>query len=430
MASTFLPGPPKDAYKFWQDKVPMSKKAFNALAEDDRVKAFVVGGMAKGDMLQAMHDSIGNALATGQSMKAWKKDVRQLFDDKGWNQLQGFRLENIFRTNIQTAYSVGRYRQMMDASESRPYWRYSAINDSRTRASHSALHGRVVRADDSFWDTFYPPNGYRCRCTVTSLSERDLERKGYKVESIEPGQILEIPSGPQKGRAVPVMPDNNFRENPGKQYWKADTSRYRADVKQAVLKDITRACPDDFCGPCEFAETDCFKRLKRHLSKTDLEDLQTVVWADGIRTNTPIKDWIDTALKAPKPGGEFYPLGNLPPQLLSGMKKQPRLAVVAIEDAAVAGMAKEITSAGESVLADKLKALPEYLAAAQWYLDPAGTSEPVALIQMSDSLWIKIRVMADKAIGKSKSMIANRILFEGVTDPGAFEGLERLTAAN
>ena len=160
MAFKFNPGPPEDAYKFWQDKVPMGRKEFNRLSKDERVKAFIVSGMAKGDQLTAMHRSIDQALANGQPMATWKKEIGQSFAAKGWEPLAGFRLDNIFRTNIQTAYSVGRYRQLTAVAESRPFWRYMAINDGRGRPSHEALHGRVVRHDDPFWDVFYPLNGF------------------------------------------------------------------------------------------------------------------------------------------------------------------------------------------------------------------------------------------------------------------------------
>lgn len=54
--------------------------------------------------------------------------------------------------------------------ELRPYWQYDAVNDSKTRPSHLAMDGRVFMADDPIWDTWFPPNGFKCRCTVKTLS--------------------------------------------------------------------------------------------------------------------------------------------------------------------------------------------------------------------------------------------------------------------
>lgn len=88
------------------------------------------------------------------------------------------RLNTIYRTNVQAAYSAARYQRMMDNIDHRPYWQYSAVSDERTRPSHLALNGRIYRYDDPFWSTFYPPNGFNCRCAVIALGERDLKRKG------------------------------------------------------------------------------------------------------------------------------------------------------------------------------------------------------------------------------------------------------------
>ena len=39
------------------------------------------------------------------------------------------------------------------------------------------LNGLVYRYDDPFWKSFYPPNGWRCRCRVNALSERNVKQK-------------------------------------------------------------------------------------------------------------------------------------------------------------------------------------------------------------------------------------------------------------
>lgn len=97
------------------------------------------------------------------------------------------RLNTIYRTNMQQAYSAARYQRYMDNVDNRPYWQYSAVGDQRTRPAHQALQGKIYRYDDPFWATFYPPNGFNCRCTVIALSERDLKRKGIdEVGSSEP----------------------------------------------------------------------------------------------------------------------------------------------------------------------------------------------------------------------------------------------------
>jgi SPP1 gp7 family putative phage head morphogenesis protein len=152
-------------------------------------------------------------------------------------------VDNIFRTNIQTAYSVGRYKQMMAVSEGRPYWQYSAVNDSRTRPTHRALHGKVYRADSKFWDTFYPPNGFRCRCSVKTLSERQVKQRGLDIgEGNGLGDLIE-PIDPVTGDrlpARPLMPDKGFETNPGKEAWNPDLSNYPDNLRIPLEKRLNK----------------------------------------------------------------------------------------------------------------------------------------------------------------------------------------------
>ena len=65
------------------------------------------------------------------------------------------RLALIYNVNTRVAYNAGRYTQMMNNTDTHPFWQYVAVMDSRTRPSHSALNGLVFRYDDPFWKTHY-----------------------------------------------------------------------------------------------------------------------------------------------------------------------------------------------------------------------------------------------------------------------------------
>jgi SPP1 gp7 family putative phage head morphogenesis protein len=89
--------------------------------------------------------------------------------------LNAYRLRTIYQTNMQTSYMVGRYQSFMANADDRPFWEYVAVMDSKTRQSHRAMHGRIFRYDDPFWDSFYPPNGFNCRCRVRARSREDID---------------------------------------------------------------------------------------------------------------------------------------------------------------------------------------------------------------------------------------------------------------
>ncbi len=63
------------------------------------------------------------------------------------------RLALIYNVNTRVAYNAGRYTQMMNNTDTHPFWQYVAVMDSRTRPSHSTLNGLVFRYDDPFWKT-------------------------------------------------------------------------------------------------------------------------------------------------------------------------------------------------------------------------------------------------------------------------------------
>lgn len=218
----FEPLPIDEAIEFWRNKVQLSPRQFAQLADEAKNLAFAVSGIAKGDELTTVFEALNRAIAQGDSFGEFKKQIREIVERRGWTGKKAWRVENIFRTNIQTAYSVGRYRQMMEVRQSRPYWQYSAVNDSRTRPTHRAMHGLVFPSDHAFWKTWYPPNGYNCRCGVVTLSKAEMEREGLKAETKDPtGKLIE-PIDPKTGNrmlARPLLPDPGFAHNPGETVW-------------------------------------------------------------------------------------------------------------------------------------------------------------------------------------------------------------------
>lgn len=62
---------------------------------------------------------------------------------------------------------------------------YRTVGDSRVRPDHAMLNGIVKPIDDPFWRTYYPPNGWRCRCTVMNTAEKVTEGE-FEDKSVKP----------------------------------------------------------------------------------------------------------------------------------------------------------------------------------------------------------------------------------------------------
>jgi len=244
MTLDLKPLPFDEAEKYWKGKVVLPAKEFAALEVEARAKAFTVSGVAKLDHLQDIHDAIGQAIEEGTTLQDFKKDIRKTIQRKGWTGDRSWRIENIFRTNVQTSYQVGRYKQMTAVKKNRPFWKYDAINDSQTRPTHLAMDGKVFPADSPVWDTWYPPNGYQCRCGVVSLSSSDVQRRGLTVESKDPTGKLFEPVDPVSGAKLQgrlLMPDTGWDHNPAKQVWSPDFGKYEEMLGKARAEAVRKS---------------------------------------------------------------------------------------------------------------------------------------------------------------------------------------------
>lgn len=150
-------------------------------------RSFTIAKMTSLELLSTTKKAIEQAMGDGAGYKGFEQSIKPELQKQGWwgkkvaTNPQGRdelvqlgsvrRLKTIYHTNRRTAVMTARYAAMKEVSDTHPYWQYSAVLDSRTRASHAARHGVVYRHDDPFWAHSFPPNGYGCRCTVKAVRE-------------------------------------------------------------------------------------------------------------------------------------------------------------------------------------------------------------------------------------------------------------------
>jgi SPP1 gp7 family putative phage head morphogenesis protein len=210
----------EEAVAYFKERVPVTASRFYQIAEEYRGLAFTVSGYTKARMLKRFYDELLAALEDGITLSEFRANMNEFLESEGYEGLDPLQADNIFRTNIQTAYNVGHYEQMTDPTvkQLRPFWQYDAVNDSHTRPSHLIMDGKVYPADSPVWDTWFPPNGFRCRCTVKTLSKRQVERRGLTVET-------RAPSG--------ALPDPQFSTNPAKVRFEPDLKGYPEPLVKA-----------------------------------------------------------------------------------------------------------------------------------------------------------------------------------------------------
>jgi len=245
--------PPEKAIEYFASKGLKTTLDWQSLWQESHIKAFTIAGAAKLDILQNVKDELDNALHKGIPLQEFKDSLIPRLQALGWlsssPEKMPYRLENIYRTNMQTAFQAGRYREMMENVKDRPYWQYVAVMDSRTRPAHAALNNKIFRYDDPFWKNFYPPNGFQCRCRVRTFSEKDIEERNLTVESGKDNIVWEekpIGGGYTKPTAAYIDPktgekyftDAGWSYNPGERFWEKDLRKYDKDIRAAFEKEM------------------------------------------------------------------------------------------------------------------------------------------------------------------------------------------------
>ena len=255
---------PEKAIKHLKDKGYKLSWDWEEVWQESHTKSFTVAKVMKKDILDDIREIAEKSLEEGLTFQQFKTELEPKLKAKGWwgvvsgkpedvrkelkkrnlitdNALipdgeenikiqlgSPWRLKTIYRTNIQTAYMAGRYKEQIDNIENRPYFQYVAVMDRRTRPSHAQLNGRIFRYDDEFWNSFYPPNGWGCRCRVRALSETNIKDRKLGVDSSK-GQLsskMEVVSkktGELKPVAIytdpltghKISPDVGWSYNPG-----------------------------------------------------------------------------------------------------------------------------------------------------------------------------------------------------------------------
>ena len=169
----------RGARAWFQTRRPVLRESAAQTERDARLRAFRVAGITSVNLITEVHQAIDDAIANGETLDEFKKRVGAKLAE-AWGAPNARRVETIFRTNVQSAYNAGRYAEMTRPAvlAVRPFWKFVAILDERTTGTCSPLNGTIVRHDDAFWRTHFPPLHFNCRSTVVSLSRGEAERAG------------------------------------------------------------------------------------------------------------------------------------------------------------------------------------------------------------------------------------------------------------
>jgi hypothetical protein len=178
--------PFSEAIEYFGKKIGIDTDSWTEGQGLTQTVAFTVAG-AKGSLLQEIRESVDAAINDGISIADFAKRFDAIADSyvDNW-QLKGdraWRGQLIYSQNLRQAYGAGRYRQLTDPDtvKRRPFWQWRHGDSRVPRPTHLAMNNKVFPADSL---NCHPPCGFNCRCTVFSLSQKDVDRENLKVEDV------------------------------------------------------------------------------------------------------------------------------------------------------------------------------------------------------------------------------------------------------
>jgi hypothetical protein len=204
---------------FFKDKLDLPTERWDDLLGAAHDRAFVVAGATGADLLADLHAAVRKGIEDGTTLAEFRRDFDRIVAARGWTGFTGsdsaegiaWRTRVIYETNLRTSYAAGRWQQIQAVKADRPYLEYrhseSVLNP---RPLHQSWDGLVLLADDPWWQTHYPPNGWGCKCRVFALNDQDLERLGKAEPDRAPddgvrdwkdsrGVVHQVPNGIDPG---------------------------------------------------------------------------------------------------------------------------------------------------------------------------------------------------------------------------------------
>jgi SPP1 gp7 family putative phage head morphogenesis protein len=261
VAIDLKPLPPVDAIAAFEVRKGNLVESFSwqDFWQEEHATSFTVAKSAGFDILKDISDAFDVALKDGRTPAEFARRLRPVLEAKGWwgkklvedpatgeivaAQLgSARRLQTIFDANMRVSYAAGHWESFERNRKARPFLRYVALLDDRTRPTHRGRHNLVLPIDHPYWNAWAPPCGWNCRCTLQSLSQREIDQliaEGEELRFDPPedtfrnfvnkrtGEIVRVPDGIDPGWAY----------NPGR-------AGYEARVNKAVAEKIADAPPE------------------------------------------------------------------------------------------------------------------------------------------------------------------------------------------
>lgn len=239
--------PFKEQIDYFNQKNPLPTEHWDDVIKEGHDKAFVVSGAAKADLINDLHSAVKKGIENGKSIGWFRDNFDKIVEKHGWEASgpYAWRTRMIYATNVRSSYAAGRWKQLNDPDLLllRPYWKYlHNDNVSQPRPMHQSWHGKVLRHDDPWWQSHYPPKGFGCRCYVVAVKASE-----FKGEPALDDGTYEKTDRYGVTHTLPVGVDYGWDYVPGdkassalREIVQEKLIRYPLAITRALTKDVNR----------------------------------------------------------------------------------------------------------------------------------------------------------------------------------------------
>lgn len=200
----------------YKQLIDLTNKSFNNAflegIQDQKLPAVMIESLKK-DMFVfsalKTHAQISEAskllLDENNKLKPFNSFLQDILKlNKNYNELY-LEAEYIFATS--SAQMVAKYESLDKSGKYN--WQYRTAKDDKVRDSHRALDETTLPPADPFWASYFPPNGWRCRCTVVQVLKDKYEQSNSKKASEAGDKATTLIGASGKNKL------EMFRYNPG-----------------------------------------------------------------------------------------------------------------------------------------------------------------------------------------------------------------------
>ncbi|MFC5372881.1 phage minor head protein [Brevundimonas faecalis] len=200
----------------------------------EHAHAFTVALATQLDVLATLKEAVQYAIDKGVPFESWARDLTPELQRLGWwgqadiadpatgevklRQLGSpHRLRTIYQANLRSARAAGQWERGQRTKSVLPFYLYQLGPSERHREEHKAREGMIRPVDDPVWETWYPPNGWGCKCWLRQITRAEANRRGVS----DPVEIEMIPHRRQRDDGsyetvhAPVGIDPEWATNPG-----------------------------------------------------------------------------------------------------------------------------------------------------------------------------------------------------------------------